>query len=145
MERMTVPAEQEIIESQILDFPVEQVHEAWSNPEKLTNWWGPFGFTNEFKIFDFQPGGKWIFDMVLDENTRFPNDYQFVITDKNLIVINSEGWQYEAVFEELNVNKTRLIYKKKFLTVAEREAHFPLALGKFAELMSKLNDVLEER
>ncbi len=34
----------EIIVSQLLNAPIANVWEAWTNPEHIKNWWGPMGF-----------------------------------------------------------------------------------------------------
>lgn len=48
------------------------------SPDRLANWWGPNGFTNRFAVFEFQPGGRWVFDMVGPDGTVYPNESVFV-------------------------------------------------------------------
>ena len=55
----------------------EQVYVAISTPDRLARWWGPAGFTNQFHICDFRPGGRWVFDMVGPDGTRYANDSVF--------------------------------------------------------------------
>ncbi len=38
--------------------PRERVWEAYANPEKFAQWWGPEGFETTVKEFSFVPGGK---------------------------------------------------------------------------------------
>ncbi len=47
--------ENELVTSREFQAPRELVFEAWANPEHLARWWGPKGFTNTFKSFDFRP------------------------------------------------------------------------------------------
>ena len=47
----------------LLKAPREMVFKAWSCPEALNNWWGPDGFSNTTKFFDFKGGGGWRFTM----------------------------------------------------------------------------------
>ena len=47
----------EIVSSRIFNVPIQLLFNAWSNPNRLKNWWGPAGFTNTFKEFDFREGG----------------------------------------------------------------------------------------
>lgn len=47
------------------------------DPDRLARWWGPHGFSNRFKVFEFQPGGKWIFDMIGPDGTTYPNESVF--------------------------------------------------------------------
>ena len=39
--------------------PVEDVFEAFSDPQRLARWWGPNDFTNSFNLFEFKNGGRW--------------------------------------------------------------------------------------
>jgi uncharacterized protein YndB with AHSA1/START domain len=38
---------------------VENIFAAFSNAKRLAKWWGPDGFTNTFKVFEFKNGGRW--------------------------------------------------------------------------------------
>lgn len=38
---------------------VDEVFDAFSDPERLARWWGPDGFTNTFNVFEFRNGGRW--------------------------------------------------------------------------------------
>ena len=46
-----------------LNFPAEQVFDAWIDPLLLTRWWGPEGFTNPVCEFEARPGGGIRIDM----------------------------------------------------------------------------------
>ncbi len=41
----------------------EQIWQAFSDAEKLAQWWGPAGFTNTFHEFAFQSGVLWKYTM----------------------------------------------------------------------------------
>jgi uncharacterized protein YndB with AHSA1/START domain len=49
------------------------VFAAIQNPEGLTRWWGPSGFTNRYYTFEFQSGGRWVYDMVGPDGTVYSN------------------------------------------------------------------------
>lgn len=57
--------------------PPEAVFAAMADPERLARWWGPEGFANAFEVFEFQPGGRWVFTMVGPDGTRYPNECVF--------------------------------------------------------------------
>src|SRR5262249_39267422 len=40
------------------DAPLERVWQAWTDPAKLQQWWGPHGVTNPTCEWDAKPGGK---------------------------------------------------------------------------------------
>jgi uncharacterized protein YndB with AHSA1/START domain len=54
------------------------VFAAIKDPTRLARWWGPNGFSNRFEVFEFQPGGRWDFDMVGPDGKVYPNESVFV-------------------------------------------------------------------
>ncbi len=54
------------------------VFAAIKDPARLAKWWGPNGFSNRFEVFEFQPGGKWVFDMIGPDGKVYPNESVFV-------------------------------------------------------------------
>lgn len=63
--------------SRAIPAPPESVFAAISNPERLARWWGPAGFTNTFKSFDFKPGGAWSFTMHGPDGKNYNNETTF--------------------------------------------------------------------
>lgn len=57
--------------------PPTAVFAAIAQPERLARWWGPQGFSNVFEVFEFQPGGRWVFTMVGPDGARYPNESLF--------------------------------------------------------------------
>src|SRR3954469_26065610 len=66
------------------DAPRQLVWDAWTDPDQLTQWWGPQGVTTprESIELDLRPGGRIAFDMV-DNATgaRYPNSGTVVEVD----------------------------------------------------------------
>ena len=56
---------------------VEQVFAAFSDPARLSRWWGPAGFTNTFNVCEFKPGGRWSFIMHGPDGSNYPNENVF--------------------------------------------------------------------
>ncbi|WP_341676487.1 SRPBCC family protein [Niveibacterium sp. SC-1] len=54
-----------------------EVFAAIRDPARLARWWGPQGFTNSFEVFEFQPGGRWVFVMHGPDGTDYPNESVF--------------------------------------------------------------------
>ena len=62
---------------------------AIEDPKRLARWWGPDGFSNAFEIFEFRQGGRWVFDMVGPDGTRYANESVFAhIEDNRQVVID---------------------------------------------------------
>jgi uncharacterized protein YndB with AHSA1/START domain len=64
------------------------VFAAIQDAERIAQWWGPSGFSNRFKTFDFRVGGKWIFDMIGPDGTTYPNESVFsdITPDKQVVI-----------------------------------------------------------
>lgn len=56
-------AGQEIVITRLVDAPREVVFKAWTQAERLKQWWGPQGFTTPFCAVDLRPGGVFLYCM----------------------------------------------------------------------------------
>ncbi len=73
----SVPAG-EITSSRFFAASREEVFAAFRDPARLSQWWGPQGFTNVFHQFEFRPGGVWRFTMRGADGAAYEMDQQFV-------------------------------------------------------------------
>jgi uncharacterized protein YndB with AHSA1/START domain len=64
--------------SREISAPVDHIFTAFTDPIRLARWWGPAGFTNEFKTCEFKTGGRWSFTMIGPNKAKYPNESQFV-------------------------------------------------------------------
>lgn len=64
------------------------VFDAIADPAKLARWWGPRGFRSRFKIFDFRPGGDWVFTLHGPDGTDYPNVARFaeIVPDQKVVI-----------------------------------------------------------
>ncbi len=89
---ITGSSDRELILERIFDAPREGVFKAWTEPERLAEWWGPRGWTLPVCKIDLRPGGVWHYCM------RGPN--------------GEESWG-KAVYREI-VEPSRLVYADAF-------------------------------
>jgi uncharacterized protein YndB with AHSA1/START domain len=68
--------------------PPQAVFAAIQDPDRLARWWGPNGFSNQFEVFEFRTGGRWVFDMIGPDGTRYANESVFaqIDTDRQVVV-----------------------------------------------------------
>lgn len=80
----------------LIDAPISEVFRAFSVPEKLSQWWGPEGFTNSFKEFDLREGGYWRFTMHGPDGTDYPNESRFieVVPNKRVVIEHQLGHHF---------------------------------------------------
>ena len=64
------------------------VFAAIQDPNRLAKWWGPRGFSNRFEVFEFQPGGQWVFDMIGPDGTVYPNEsvFEHIEADRQVVI-----------------------------------------------------------
>ncbi len=137
-----IAADCEIRSSRIFVASPEILFRAWSDPEILKKWWGPAGFTNTFKEFDFRPGGRWRFTMHGPEKGNYENECEFeIIEHPRLIVWNRISrplFRVVASFEPVENNHTMLTFRMQFATAEECEKIRRFALDKNEENFDKL-------
>ena len=63
-------AERELLITRVFDAPRHLVFKAWTEPERLMQWWGPRGFTVTFCNMDLRPGGSFRLHMRSPEGTE---------------------------------------------------------------------------
>lgn len=51
----------------VFDAPRELVYQAWTEPERLEQWWGPVGFKLSVLTLDVRPGGTFHYGMRLPD------------------------------------------------------------------------------
>ncbi|HKS90637.1 MAG TPA: SRPBCC domain-containing protein [Tepidiformaceae bacterium] len=54
-----------------------EVFAAFEDAELLTKWWGPKDFTSTFEVFEFCPGGRWVFALRAPHGATYPNESVF--------------------------------------------------------------------
>ena len=63
----------ELALTRVYDAPVKFVWEAWTDPKRVANWWGPRGFSITTKSKELSTGGKWIYTMHGPDGVDYPN------------------------------------------------------------------------
>lgn len=118
------PSEASITLQRILNAPRELVFEVWTQPQHITKWWGPNGFTNTTQKMDVRNGGVWDSIMHGPDGTDYKNHivYNEVTPPERLIYTHESGPKFQAIitFEE-HGNQTRLTMQTIFESVEQRD------------------------
>jgi uncharacterized protein YndB with AHSA1/START domain/pimeloyl-ACP methyl ester carboxylesterase len=135
--------------------PLDRVWSAWTNPEKLTRWWGPKGWPVTSHAFEFREGGSWHFSMtgpdgsqvwVLLEYLKIRPMTELHAEDsfsnpqgtKTAALPNST---WEVGFRKLAAQSTRVTTRLRFATEADLEKI--LAMGFETGYASALDNLTE--
>jgi uncharacterized protein YndB with AHSA1/START domain len=116
-------ADSEIFTSRLINAPREQVFDAFRDPSRLAQWWGPKGFTNTFQEFDLRPGGAWRFIMHGPDGGNYPNESVFDVAGPERVVIrhvSAPQFELTITFAE-EAGKTRVGWRQVFNSAEERE------------------------
>jgi len=77
MQNLADAAERTLLLQRVIRAPRGIVWNTWMNPETLSQWWGPDGFSCRTKRIDLRQGGEWVFDMIAPDGTVFPNHHRY--------------------------------------------------------------------
>lgn len=99
-------SDRELVISRVIRAPRELVFDAWTDPEHISLWWGPHGFTTTTHEMAFRPGGVWRFIMHGPDGTDYINKivYTEIVRPQRICYDHGddEGPQFKAIitFEE---------------------------------------------
>ena len=70
-------ATHDVVVTRTFDAPRERVWQAWTDPDLVTTWWGPRGFTAPVCRMDFREGGTTLVSMRSDEGWELFNTWTY--------------------------------------------------------------------
>lgn len=121
-----------IVTTRTFDAPRELVFAAWSDPDRIAQWWGPNGFTTTTSEFDMRPGGVWRFVMHGPDGTDYQNRIVFeeVVRPERLVYshcgdggagdVEPVEFRNTVTFEDLG-GRTRLTMRAVLPSAEERD------------------------
>lgn len=136
----------DVITERIFDAPRERVFRAFSDPSVLARWWGPDGFTNTFKVFDFEPGGLWKFTMHGPDGVNYPNESVFshIARPERIEFDHVLGTPFKAIFAFIEQEgKTLLHWTMRFPTAEACARMRDFVLTANGENLDRLEEQLE--
>jgi uncharacterized protein YndB with AHSA1/START domain len=71
------PGSQDMVVMRTIHAPRERVWGAWSDPDQVTQWWGPQGFTSPMCQMDFREGGTTLVSMRSDQGWELVNSWTY--------------------------------------------------------------------
>jgi len=114
----------EIVATRVFDAPRDLVFQTFTDPEHISNWWGPRGFRTTTHEMDVRPGGVWRHTMHGPDGRDYPNETRYVeIVKPERIVydhVSHPKFRSTASFEEAG-GKTRVTVSMIFESAELRE------------------------
>jgi uncharacterized protein YndB with AHSA1/START domain len=83
--------ESDFIITRVFDAPREHVWQAWTEPERLREWWGPKGFTMLSFRLDLRPGGMFHYCMGAPDSSEMWGRFFFreIVAPERIVFVNS--------------------------------------------------------
>lgn len=75
----------EIFSTRVYKAPKDLLFRMWSNPEHISNWWGPRGFTTTTHAMEFKTDGIWRFTMHGPDGTDYASYIKYTLVSKSRI------------------------------------------------------------
>lgn len=122
----------EIVSTRTFSASRETVFAAFADPARLAQWWGPKGFTNTFREFDFKPGGIWRFTMHGPDGAEYHNESEFleVVKPERIVfqhMLPMHRFQMTMIFGGQN-GKTELTWRMLFESAADCDRFKPFII-----------------
>ena len=125
-------SDREILITRVFEAPRELVWQAWTDPDAISQWWGPVGFTTTTHSRDMRPGGVWAFTMHGPDGGDYRNriTYDEIVPGERLVYHHGGDEQTVQVTFQTTVTfaaadgdpgKTKLTMRMVFPSAAERE------------------------
>lgn len=84
------PNEKEFVITRVFDAPRELVFKAWTEPERLAQWWGPKGCTIGVQKMDLRPGGIFHYFLRPPQGEMWGKFvYREIVAPERIVFVNS--------------------------------------------------------
>ena len=123
--------EREIVLSRVLDAPRALVFQVWTDPEHVSKWFGPRGFTTTTHEMDPRVGGRWRFTMRAPDGTEYSNrvEYLEIVPPVRLVFDHGSDcdddpkrFRVTVTFDEQSDKKTVVTLRQLHPTKQQRDA-----------------------
>jgi len=81
----------DLVLSRTFNAPRSLVFQAWTDPARVAQWWGPRGFTNPVCELDVRPGGAMRIHMRGPDGTVYPmsGTYEEIVEPERIVFVGS--------------------------------------------------------
>jgi len=142
---------QELVMERIFDAPRELLWRVLTDPARVTNWWGPRGYTTTVEVMDVRPGGRWRFvnHTTGGEDAPFKGEYLEVVPPERIVqtfIWDVPGFDDRAAVETLTLEdlggRTRVVLRDRFPSVEDLQG--AVAMGMVSGAIDTWDRLAEE-
>lgn len=100
-------SDREIVITRRIEAPRLRVFRAFTDPDQVTQWWGPTGFTTTTEAMEVRPGGEWRFTMHGPDGTDYPNRIRYrEVTEPERLRWEQDGGEGSPASERFETTVT---------------------------------------
>jgi len=141
----------ELVFERVFNAPRDLVWKVINDPERITNWWGPHGYTTTVVEMDLRPGGRWryINHTTGGEDVPFKGEYLEVVPPERIVrtfIVDVPGMDDKAGFETMTLEdlgrQTKLVERSRFPTIEDLEG--ALATGMIGGALDTYDRLADE-
>jgi uncharacterized protein YndB with AHSA1/START domain len=84
-------AERELVITRVFDAPRDLVWKAFTEPEHLTHWWGPKGFTTRVHKLELRAGGVFFYSQKMPDGREMFGKwvYREIVAPQRMVIVSS--------------------------------------------------------
>jgi uncharacterized protein YndB with AHSA1/START domain len=141
----------DLVLERVFDAPRDLVWKVMTDPERVTHWWGPHGYTTTVVEMDLRPGGRWrwINHTTGGEDAPFKGEYLEVVPPERIVqtqIFDVPGFDDRAavntmILEDLGT-RTRLVARSRFPSVEDLQG--ALATGMIGGALQTYDRLADE-
>jgi uncharacterized protein YndB with AHSA1/START domain len=153
MTRQSAHPINELTLTRLYDASVQQVWDAWVEPNQVGQWWGPRGFAISTVRKEVRTGGDWLYTMHGPDGVDYPNHTRFLEVEPLKRLVYDHGgfedrppmFRVSVYFTELN-GKTKMEMTMTFPTAeATSEARIFIKKAQGETTWDRLAEFLEKQ
>lgn len=142
---------QALVLERVFDAPRDLVWKVMTDPDRVTNWWGPRGYTTTVVEMDVRPGGRWrwINHTTGGEDAPFKGEYLEVVPPERLVqtqIFDVPGFDDRAAISTMTLEdlggRTKIVVRSQFPTVEDLQG--ALAAGMIHGALDSYDRLAEE-
>jgi uncharacterized protein YndB with AHSA1/START domain len=120
----------ELVMERVFEAPRDLLWKVMTDPERVTHWWGPHGYTTTVVEMDVRPGGRWRFinHTTGGEDVPFKGQYLEVVPPERIVqtfIFDVPGFDDRAAIETLTLedlgSRTKVVLRDRFPSVEDLE------------------------
>lgn len=141
----------ELVFEHVFDAPRDLVWKVMNDPARITDWWGPRGYTTTVVEMDLRTGGRWryINHTTGGEDVPFKGEYLEVVPPEKIVrtfIVDIPGLDDKAGIETMTLEdlgtQTKLVERSSFPTIEDLEG--TLASGMVGGALDTYERLAEE-